>query len=310
MVERKSAGGHGARCAWIVIVAAWLLLLAAVPPAVARDDDRTTAQSLWDKYPLEGRRDKAATATQAAAPRTMEAATSGSDGAEQAALLLSLALLGGGATGWLLSLRRPRAHMLSAAAPLAVPVRSIAPRLWAPSAVAPTSEPAPVPAAVDPPPQPPRPPGEPTPPEPDRAWAAEIEWHLVDGASQFRVIARAVDGAGEPIALGASALLEWPPAGARSVQALTDAVKALESALVAAGWTPLPSGSVWYAKRFTWQPGALPPVVPAAAGRVRHRDLYAAEYERQVDRTLRLRQTIAARVTPPDRDRAVGARSD
>ena len=216
-------------------------------------------------------------------PSTIEAATGGLDGAEQAALLLSLALLGGGAAGWLLALRAPRANPLAAARPIAVPSRASAPRLWAPSAGAPTSEPAPAPVVAGPPPA--RSPGAPAPPEPDRAWAAEIEWHLVDGASQFRVMAHAVDGGAEPHELGASGVLEWPPAGPRSVQALTDAVKTLESGLLAAGWTPLPHGSAWYAKRFTWQPGATPPAVPAAAGRVRHADLYAMEYEQHVDRT-------------------------
>jgi hypothetical protein len=51
--------------------------------------------------------------------------------------------------------------------------------------------------------------------------------------------------------------------------------------------------------------------VPAAAGRVRHADLYAMEYEQHVDRTRRLRRSIAARLTPQDRrDHPVGAPPD
>jgi hypothetical protein len=142
-----------------------------------------------------------------------ETATGPSDEVERLALASVLALIAGGLTTWLVTLRRPRAPV--AASPAMA-----------------------------------------TPPEPDRAWAAEIGWHLVDGESEFSVVARPVDGGAEPITLGASSLLEWPPRGARSVQALTDAVKALESTLVAAGWTPLPRGSAWYAKRFTWRPGA------------------------------------------------------
>jgi hypothetical protein len=96
-------------------------------------------------------------------------------------------------------------------------------------------------------------------PEPDRAWTAEIEWQLIDGGSQFRITARPVDGSAEPVTLGASGPLAWPPRDARSVQALTEAVRTLETALAAGGWSALPPGRAWYAKRFTWQPGGEPP---------------------------------------------------
>ena len=179
------------------MLAAWLLL-AAAPPAMAQQDTRRAAEPLWDKYPLDSSRAGAAQPAETPEPSTIEAATGGLDGAEQAALLLSLALLGGGAAGWLLALRAPRANPLAAARPIAVPSRASAPRLWAPSAGAPTSEPAPAPAPVVAGPQPARSPGAPAPPDPDRAWAAEIEWHQVDGASQFSVMAHAVDGGEEP----------------------------------------------------------------------------------------------------------------
>jgi hypothetical protein len=40
------------------------------------------------------------------------------------------------------------------------------------------------------------------------------------------------------------------------VQALSAAADALEAALLAAGWQPLPQGSAWYSKRFQWEPAA------------------------------------------------------
>jgi hypothetical protein len=135
----------------------------------------------------------------------------------------------------------------------------------------------------------------PSPPDPDRAWAAEIAWQMVDGGAQFRVAAHPLDGGAEPVTtVGSSPVLDWPPGDAGAVQALTDAVKALEASLVSAGWAPLPRGGAWYAKRFNWQPGARSRPVPPA--RTRHRDLYETEFARQVDRTERLRETIAARL--------------
>jgi hypothetical protein len=58
-------------------------------------------------------------------------------------------------------------------------------------------------------------------------------------------------------------LLKWPPAGAAAVQGLADAVAELERALLAEGWTPLPPGPEWYAKRFAWIP-----VIAAASAHV------------------------------------------
>ena len=42
------------------------------------------------------------------------------------------------------------------------------------------------------------------------------------------------------------------PPDAKAVQALREAAEALETSLLTAGWTPLPAGSAWYAKRFAW----------------------------------------------------------
>jgi hypothetical protein len=309
MVEGTSAGwrrdGTGrARIARVAVVLVAAAGLAAPATGFAGDPDR--GQDLRDAYPLPTASERAAAAKDAAANTpSVEIASAPSDDIERLALASILALIAGGATTWLVSLRWPRLGGVSAAAftasPDTAPVRSSAPELWVHGAGAPVVEPAaptpleerPLPAS--PPARAPSP-GGPVPPEPDRAWAAEIGWHLVDGASQFRVTARPVDGATEPITLRASSPLEWPPGGARSVQDLTDAVKSLESTLVAAGWTPLPRGSAWYAKRFTWQPGARPRAVPPTAGRTRHRNLYEAEYARQIDRTQRLRRTVSKRL--------------
>jgi hypothetical protein len=250
-VERKSA--RIARSAVCLLVAAGL---AGPAVAVARDSDRAQPpRDLWEAYPL--RQAPAAPAGSGATDR----AKAPSDEVERLAVASVFALIAGGFATWLVTLRWRRARGAASAAPPDTPLgHSTSPELWVHSADAPTADLAAPPPPVRPDAETPAlPAGSPAPPEPDRAWAAEIGWHLVDGESQFIVAARPVDGGAEPITLGASSLLEWPPRGARSVQALTDAVKALESTLVAAGWTPVPRGSAWYAKRFTWQPGVTRP---------------------------------------------------
>jgi hypothetical protein len=106
------------------------------------------------------------------------------------------------------------------------------------------------------------------PSDPRRAWTAEIEWRPGDRDSRFWVMATADDGSARaPVAQ--SAALEWPPSGPAGVQALSDAARALEEALLSAGWTPLPAGEAWYAKRFAWaaRPAARQPAggAPGAA---------------------------------------------
>ena len=317
MVEGNSAARRqdGIRCARIAPALALLLTaaLAAPAPALARDPDRTQrGTELWDAYPLRAAKGTAAPAPpdRATGAASTQMAAAPSDDVERLVLACVFALLAGGIASWLVSLRGPRARVTSmgatAARPDPAPARSSAPELWLHGAGAPAPAPPPEPAAVATPPRAARPPGAPAPPEPGRAWAAEIDWHLAEGASQFCVAARPVDGGG-PITLAASALLEWPPRGARSVQALTDAVRALETRLVAVGWTPLPRGSAWYAKRFTWQPGARPRTAPAIAGRTRHRKLYETEYARHVDQTERLRRTISARLIQEGRGGSAAA---
>jgi hypothetical protein len=284
MVERTAAG----------VLLAVLALLAPAPALAAGPDRR-----IWDAYalPPQSQSTREAAGPAAAQPTAKEMATTRSDDIERLALASILALVAGGLATWLVSLRWP-ARVAPAGAAIALqepaPVSAPAPELWV-HAVTPPLEVEEAEPEPEPPPRalPAGPPATPAPPDPDRAWAAEIGWHVVEGGAQFRVTARPVDG-GEPVTLGESPALEWPPGDARSVQALTDAVKTLESSLAVAGWTLLPRGSAWYEKRFIWKPGARPRPVPVA--RTRNRGLYEREFERQVERTERLRRTISERL--------------
>ena len=256
MVERTAAA----------LILAVLALLVPVP-ALAADSERR----IWDAYPLPAQSQSTSKAAgpAAAQPAAKEMATASND-MERLALASILALIAGGLTTWLVSLRWPQARPAPAGAALALPapVRPPVPELWVhavtPPADADEAEPERE-AEAEPPPRalPAESSAPPVPPDPDRAWAADIGWHVVDGGAQFRITAQPVDG-GEPVLLGDSPPLEWPPGDARSVQAMTDAVKTLELSLAAAGWAVLPPGSAWYEKRFAWQPGARP---PSGAGR-------------------------------------------
>lgn len=99
---------------------------------------------------------------------------------------------------------------------------------------------------------------------PHQVWIAAIEWRQADTGSHFCVLVRAAQD--EPgTVLADSGPLEWPPTTAASVRALGAAAEKLEASLVAAGWNALPSGSEWYAKRFSWKPVVEdPPSSPAA----------------------------------------------
>jgi hypothetical protein len=244
--------------------------LAPPAPALAQDRDaERSAESLWDAYPLHpADTDGPAAPSPENAPLNDATSAPSDDGLGVIALLVA-AIAVGGITAQLVATRRTRtrAVAVAAAAQEPAPLRSPAPRLWTRAARVPGPELAvPMPLAQPPPALTPVPPPvEMGAPEPDRAWAAEIEWQLIDGGSQFRVTARPVDGSAEPVTLGASEPLEWPPRGSRSVQALTEAVRTLESALAASGWSALPRGRAWYAKRFTWQPGGKATLGSAAA---------------------------------------------
>ena len=197
-----------------------------------------------------------------------------------------------------MSLRPPRRLAIAVAVgPVVERPRTTAPRLWAPSGDAPTSERTPPPRPAEA-----RAPGSLVPPAPGRAGPREVDWQLADGASRFRVLARPADGGGDPVTLWTSAPLAWPPSDARAVQALTDAVTRLEAALVDAGWTALPPGDAWYELRFAWRL----PAASTTGSRLRHERLYDAEYEQQVERTERLRHTIAEQVLSGESENGSG----
>jgi hypothetical protein len=91
------------------------------------------------------------------------------------------------------------------------------------------------------------------PPDPERAWVAEIEWRSAGGEARFCVVARDRPTA-EGTVLARSAPLDWPPSGPDSVPALAAAAERLAATFTDAGWSSLPAGNVWYAKRFAWDP--------------------------------------------------------
>jgi hypothetical protein len=91
------------------------------------------------------------------------------------------------------------------------------------------------------------------PPDPQRSWTSEIEWRQTDSGARFSVVCRSPEAGDAALTVAESQPLVWPPTGPASVQALTVAAARLEGSLVAAGWTPLPPGGAWYAKRFAWQ---------------------------------------------------------
>jgi hypothetical protein len=96
------------------------------------------------------------------------------------------------------------------------------------------------------------------PPDPQVAWTAEVAWRETDDGARFDVVAEREDGSGRHV-IAASTSLEWPPASAESVQALTVATERLEAALLAAGWVKRQRGGAWYAHRYGWEPVAAPP---------------------------------------------------
>jgi hypothetical protein len=95
------------------------------------------------------------------------------------------------------------------------------------------------------------------PPDPAQAWTAELEWREEGDGPRFCVTARP-DGGGPDVRIAVSAPIEWPPPDAVAVQRLRRTVARMEAAVHEAGWTPLPAGEAWYAKRFAWTPVAEP----------------------------------------------------
>jgi hypothetical protein len=94
------------------------------------------------------------------------------------------------------------------------------------------------------------------PPDPSRSWTAEVQWQRSGANARFVVLARSGESDDRSV-VAESASLSWPPTGPATVQALSDAVAELERGLLAAGWTPLPPGPEWFAKRFAWNAAAM-----------------------------------------------------
>jgi hypothetical protein len=252
---------------------AWLLaclVLAAPAPALALDAT-PSPKELWQAYPLKPPTQP--TVTPAAPARTATPATHGSGSGMTTVLivLVGVCVAGGiAAIAWRAQRGRHAGAPAVAAPPRmralvpAMPLLSVAgggprqPTVSAAQERRPTASGTPRRRAAG---------GgrvAPLPSDPRRAWTAEIEWRPGDADSRFWVIATADDGSAKaPVAQ--SGALEWPPSGPTAVQALSDAARALEEALLSAGWSPLPAGEAWYAKRFAWAPRQAPR--PPADGR-------------------------------------------
>jgi hypothetical protein len=246
-------------------VVRWLLvgvIMIAPPSAVAQDRTPTpSARELWDAYPLQ---QEPATATPTAqgsgaeppARRTNAPAERG-DGGGVAWLLVGLLGTAVALAGLAVLRRRNSGRVAdSTRAPRpAVPVllaatvaamspdeRPRAPRLTA-LASDPDSRHDPTKAE--------RPADTMQPPDPGQPWTAELEWQDTGRGARFCLVARPAGG-GTDALIAASEPLAWPPPDAAAVRRMRNEVAYLESALLAAGWAPLPSGTAWYSKRFAW----------------------------------------------------------
>jgi hypothetical protein len=89
------------------------------------------------------------------------------------------------------------------------------------------------------------------PPDPARPWEAAIEWRGTPDGARFCIVARS---GGASVVLAESEAVPWPPRSEDAVRGLAGAPDALVAAFVAAGWTPLPAGDAWYARRLAWRP--------------------------------------------------------
>jgi hypothetical protein len=241
--------------------------LAGACPGVAgaAGETRPSAENLWKAYPLDQPTPSATPerGRTVAAPATPVAdrTPAGSAGGFPVALLIVAAL--GVLAGTALSVQRR-----SGREPEAVLVMTpAATRRRTPSS-------APL-RAVE------RPAG--APPEPAVAWKAEVKWEAKGHIGRFRALAVNTDGAA-PVEVGRSRPLRWPPGGPDDIADLTRASEELEAALLSAGWSSLPAGDEWFAKRFAWTParGRRPaPAVRAAgqAGRFQRAEPWPADTE-------------------------------
>jgi hypothetical protein len=247
------------------------VVLALAAPAAAQAQDRTptpSAHELWRDYPLrqaEATPQRTATSSPARSVSRPPAATVAADSDPALLAVLAAAALVAAGAGVLL-VRRHRSRAQAFAVPLAT-----APRLAlaGPSAGSPQllfsraahdQAPHEAPPSEPPPPRP----GV-RPPDPDRRWTAEIQWARSGDSARFCVAARDEQGESEPV-IARSEPFDWPPEGTDAVQALVGAADALSEGLTVAGWTPLPRGEAWYAKRFEWEPAPVTDWAPPQAG--------------------------------------------
>jgi hypothetical protein len=243
-----------------------VLLVAA--PAHAQDGTPTpSARELWRDYPLRQaeatpKRTNTSSPARSASPTAAVAPAADSDSGLLAVLAAAALVAAGGAV---LLLRRHRSRAPAFAAPLAA-----APRLALAGPSAGSHQLLFSRAAHDQPPdtassEPPQPRPGVRPPDPDRRWTAEIQWARSGDTARFCVAARDEQGESEPV-IARSEPFDWPPEGPEAVQALVGAADALSEGLTVAGWTPLPRGEAWYAKRFEWEPAPVTDWAPPEPG--------------------------------------------
>jgi hypothetical protein len=247
------------------------LVLASATPAVAQQPTPTpSAKELWEEYPLSASPEPAqpAPAQSPADGRRVSAPAAASEGGDGGVFELVAGLvfaLGALAALWTFrpnSPRRRNARKQGGSAPAdrgtdtpkRPPVQAAGGRRGQSpllnSVEARLADVPKAPAAV------PAPQAVPTPPTVARS--AEIRWVETDSGARF--VAFAGTGDEEQASVVAeSPSLEWPPTGPAAVQALTDAVEELERTMLAAGWSALPAGREWYAKRFAWKPAVAAP---------------------------------------------------
>ena len=278
----------------VAALVAAMAFLGPAPAGAADAGQAPTAEELWQAYPLESsggrkpvRPNQQATPTPTATPTATATATPASasasreerapeavrqraavdDGGGAPTVLIGLIVLAAIVAGALVYAHHlgqrvpaarggggPDADPASPGALLSYLGDAIAPRsrpperLWPEEqreASAPASEPTPTPRASEPGVRP---------PDPGRDWTAESRWQGGDGASRFEIVATTDDGREAVIAT--SEPIVWPPRVSADVQRLNDEIRRLERALLEAGWTSLPPGDAWYAKRFAWSAAA------------------------------------------------------
>ena len=244
-------------------------------PQVAAGLDRSptpSADELWRTYPLNETPEPSETLTPTATARPAEAPPAADDDAP-------LPLIG--AAGLLAALAGGVVLLRARSRPPSLPrPRWVAPLLTTATATAmlPNQRPRSPRLTVlgdGPSPWPRHPPDDPVgPPDPRRAWNAEVQWT----DTCFAVIARAGQR-GKEVSLATSRPLQWPPADQEAVTEMSRAVERLETAMLAAGWTPLPPGDAWYSKRFTWVATVPRPETAPPTGRFKRQTEWPADSE-------------------------------